>query len=66
MNEVESVKVLSRCEALLHLGISDRTLTRMEALGVAPPKVRLSPGRVGFRVADLTKWLEERREQVSA
>ena len=65
VSEIETVKVLNRHETAAHLGISFRTFTRMEARGEAPPKVRLSPGRVGFLVRDLQAWQDARREVVS-
>jgi predicted DNA-binding transcriptional regulator AlpA len=61
MDDLDSVRVLKRPEALKVLGISDPTLKRLEAEGEAPPKTRLSPNRVGFRMSDLQKWLEARR-----
>ena len=66
MSDIESVKVLTRFEALSHLGLSDRTLIRMERRGDAPPKIRLSPGRIGYRVSDLQAWMNARRDRVSA
>ena len=65
MNSIESVKVLTRREAVAHLGFSNRTLFRLEARGDAPPKIRLSPGRIGYRVSDLNAWMDARREVVS-
>lgn len=62
MQSIEVAKVLTRREAVAHLGISDRTLFRLEAKGDAPPKIRLSPGRIGYRVSDLNAWMDGRRE----
>ena len=61
-NEIEFCRVFKRPELLLHLGISEKTLARLEADGTAPPKVRLSEGRVGFRASDVAEWLAARRE----
>lgn len=60
--DIEAIKVLNRRDAIAHIGMSDRTLQRLEATGDAPPKTRLSEGRVGYRVSDIQKWLDARRE----
>jgi predicted DNA-binding transcriptional regulator AlpA len=66
MDELDSVRVLSRPEAVKAVGGSIRTWERLEAAGDAPPKIRLSQGRVGYRLSDLKVWLESRREGVEA
>ena len=63
MQDIEAIRVLNRREAVKHLGISERSFQRLEALGDAPPKTRLSEGRIGYRVCDLAKWLDARRGQ---
>ena len=40
------------------LGLSRRTIDRMEERGEFPKRVLLSPMRKGFRVSDLNKWME--------
>ena len=60
--QIESCKVLNRAGLLAHLGISEKNLFRLERLGDAPPKVRLSEGRVGYRATDVSAWLASRRE----
>ena len=40
------------------LGLSRRTIDRMEERGEFPKRVLLSPMRKGFRVSDLKKWME--------
>ena len=66
MQDIEAIRVLNRREAVKHLGISERSFQRLEALGDAPPKTRLSEGRIGYRVCDLAKWLDARRETATA
>ena len=63
--DTEAIKVLNRRDAIAHIGMSDRTFQRLEATGDAPPKTRLSAGRVGYRVSDIQKWLDARREVVA-
>ena len=66
MEDIDAIKVLNRREAVKHLGVSERSFQRLEALGDAPPKTRLSEGRVGYRVSDIIAWLDARREVQSA
>lgn len=40
--------------------ISRETWRREEAAGRAPPRIRLSPRRVGWRRADILRWIDER------
>jgi len=62
MDDLDSVRVLKRADAIRACGLSDRTFERLEQLGDGPPKTRLSPGRIGYRVCDLKAWLDKRRE----
>ncbi|MFY9839997.1 MAG: AlpA family phage regulatory protein [Xanthobacteraceae bacterium] len=62
MEELDSIKVLTRAQAVTALGLSDRTFQRLESLGDVPAKTRLSSNRIGYRVADLKEWLDRRRE----
>lgn len=41
-------------------GLSRSTWYRLEQRGEVPPRIRLSPGRVGWRVADLEEWIARR------
>jgi predicted DNA-binding transcriptional regulator AlpA len=60
-----SIRVVPRPKARELCGLSDRTWDRMEARGETPPKTDLSPGRVGYRVVDIEKWLDARRRVAS-
>lgn len=42
------------------LGISERTLERMNLTGDGPPRVRLSARRVAYRESDVRAWSEAR------
>ena len=44
------LKVYTKKETQKLLGLSGRTWDRLEALGRTPPKTRLSPNRIGYRV----------------
>jgi hypothetical protein len=52
---VEQKRVISEKEAARLLGISPDTLRRMAARGEGPPRLRPSPGRVGYRLGDCLK-----------
>jgi predicted DNA-binding transcriptional regulator AlpA len=62
MDDLDSIRVLSRPEAVKAVGVSTRTWERLEAAGEGPPKTRLSEGRIGYRVSDIKQWLDRRRE----
>jgi predicted DNA-binding transcriptional regulator AlpA len=60
--ELDAIRVLNRSQTIRMVDLSDRTWDRLEAVGDTPPKTRISQGRIGYRVADIRKWLDERRE----
>ena len=61
-NDFDTIRVLSEPETRQAVGLSDRTWERLKAAGDTPPKTRLSEGRIGYRVIDIEKWLDARRE----
>jgi predicted DNA-binding transcriptional regulator AlpA len=61
-DDFKTIRVLSRPETIRLVGVSERTWERLEAAGDVPPKIRLSEGRIGFRVSDIDAWLDARRE----
>jgi predicted DNA-binding transcriptional regulator AlpA len=64
--ELDAIRVLNRSQTIRMVGLSDRTWDRLEAAGDTPPKTRISQGRIGYRVADIRKWLDGRREGSAA
>ena len=57
--------VLSRRQAADVLGVSMRTLTRMEAAGNGPsPRCRLTDRRFGYRASVISKFVQDREENV--
>ena len=61
-DDLNSIRVLSESETYRAVGLSDRTWERLKAAGDVPPKTRLSEGRIGYRLSDIKKWLDARRE----
>jgi predicted DNA-binding transcriptional regulator AlpA len=59
---LDTIRVLSRCETIKTVGLSDRTWDRLEAADDTPPKTRISRGRIGYRVCDVKEWLDRRRK----
>jgi predicted DNA-binding transcriptional regulator AlpA len=61
------VPALDRCvsedEAAAIIGYSKDTLRREFAAGRAPPRVRLSGRRIGYRLSEIYKFLEAHSEQ---
>lgn len=62
MSSLDTIRVLTRVETAAALGISLRTLTRMEAAGHAPQRTQLSEARFGYRLTDVAEWLDARRQ----
>jgi prophage regulatory protein len=51
-------RIISRRQAAEMAGFSEDTAARLEKAGKFPKSIRLSPRRVGYRVEDVTHWLE--------
>ena len=58
--EIARQRVLNEKDAAEFIGLSHVTLERMRKLGTAPKHLALSPRRLGYRVSDLLRWLDER------
>jgi predicted DNA-binding transcriptional regulator AlpA len=52
--------VLTKQQACAVTNLSADTLDRLHKLNEGPPRVQLSPRRVGYPAGGLRKWLEER------
>lgn len=61
-DDLKTIRVLTRPETVRAVGLCERTWERLEAAGDTPPKTRLSQGRIGYRVSDIEKWLDARRD----
>lgn len=48
------------------LRVTRKTVDRMNAAGIGPRRVKLSPRRVGYRLADVQEWLEKPRKPEAA
>ena len=59
--DLDAIRVLTKKQAQEVVGVSPRTWDRLEAIGDTPPKTRLSPNRIGYRVCDIKEWLDARR-----
>ncbi len=57
----DSVRVVDESTAINLCGVSARTWDRMRSRGELPPKTQISKRRIGYRIADLQKWLDARR-----
>jgi predicted DNA-binding transcriptional regulator AlpA len=66
VDDLDSVRVLTRHQTIEAVGVSNKTWERLEAVGDAPPKTRLSTGRIGYRICDIKAWLDKRRERGAA
>ena len=52
--------LLTQREAALALSLSTRSLERMRCVGGGRKFIRLSPGRIAYREADLEEWIAKR------
>ena len=58
--DVARQRVLDEKAAAEFIGVSHGTLERMRKAGSAPRHVQLSARRLGYRISDLTAWLDAR------
>jgi len=56
-------RVVSEAQCALILGVSKDSLRRAFRAGRSPPRVKVSDKRIGYRVSDVYRFLEERTEQ---
>jgi predicted DNA-binding transcriptional regulator AlpA len=56
-------RVVSEDDAAKLLSLSKDSLRRAFRAGRAPPRVRLSLRRIGYRLSDIHRFLEQRLEQ---
>jgi len=62
MNSNMQDKVLSEREAAAFLSLSRQTLANLRCRRAPGPQyIRLLPGRIGYLLSDLQRYLEERR-----
>jgi hypothetical protein len=54
-------RIISTVAAAHVLGLSPDTLERMSRRREGPPRIKMSPRRCGYRLADCLKYIEERR-----
>lgn len=52
--------ILRTPDAACAIGLGIPTLEKMRLRGDGPPFVRLGPKAVGYRIADLERWLADR------
>jgi predicted DNA-binding transcriptional regulator AlpA len=62
INTAPSIEVLSPSAVYRAIGLNSSTVWRLRQRGDFPEPIRLSPGRVGYRRADIERWLQARAE----
>lgn len=55
-------QLLTPADVAKQLGISEITLKRMRLDGEGPPAIFLSVRTIRYRQAEVTKWLDERKQ----
>jgi predicted DNA-binding transcriptional regulator AlpA len=55
---LDQYRVLSEAETARLLGIHCDTLLRMSLRREGPPRIKLSPRRIGYRLTDVLAWLK--------
>jgi predicted DNA-binding transcriptional regulator AlpA len=58
--ELSRSRVVNEATAARICGVSHQTMERMRKSGTAPRHVQLSTRRLGYRICDLTAWLDAR------
>jgi predicted DNA-binding transcriptional regulator AlpA len=59
--QTSPISVVTPAELAKMLRVTRKTVDRMDKGGTGPRSVQLSPGRIGYRMADITEWLEQPR-----
>ena len=65
MTPNDDLSILSTAQVADMLGVSRRTLDRLEERGELPGKVQLSPRRVGWRKTAIQAWLSSRETKLA-
>ncbi|WP_432613079.1 helix-turn-helix transcriptional regulator [Geotalea uraniireducens] len=52
-------KILSRREVAALLGVGASTIRRLELAGELPPRVQVSPRRIGYFSSEIEKFLKQ-------
>jgi predicted DNA-binding transcriptional regulator AlpA len=65
-SEAFDLKVFSKRETFVLLGLSEDTFRRLEESGEAPDKIQLSDRRVGYTGRAIREWQDARRIVPSA
>jgi predicted DNA-binding transcriptional regulator AlpA len=52
--------ILPKAHVVVLTNLSGDTLDRLHQRGEGPPRIQLSPRRVGYPVGGLRRWLQER------
>ena len=55
-------RLLRKPAVLERVALSDTTIWRLERAGKFPHSIRISPGAVAWREADIEAWIAERAE----
>lgn len=58
---MEQRRILRQREAAQYIGLAESTLEKFRCIGGGPRFVRLGARAIGYDVADLAQWLEERK-----
>jgi predicted DNA-binding transcriptional regulator AlpA len=63
--ESEVDRIRSRKQVAEQLGISTRTLDRLQERGELPPRVKISNRLVGYRASEIERYLQSRTQSVA-
>ncbi len=59
-------RIISSRERRQMIPYSDMHILRLEKQGKFPRRIKLGPGRVGWRLSECMAWIEERAKESSA
>lgn len=61
--KVDELQILRPAEVASLLGVSISSLNAMIREGIfTPPKVRIGKNAVGYRIADIARWIDSRTD----
>ena len=62
-DDLPDYHVLSQAETSRVTNLSGDTLERLHRQGQGPPRVQLSPRRIGYTIGAIRAWLQERSSE---
>jgi len=64
--DLKGLRILTKKEVCALVPYTPQHIHRLEKAGRFPRRLQLGPNRVGWRLTDIERWIDERQPAVSA